>query len=689
MFSKVLLRGLFLFWFLGVYGFEVLGQLVVPEKVGSWTNISGFAISGKEDYMVFSIVVVGKEKLYESVCSNGVWSELKAIEAVNSYLGDPTVSLCNPFLSYDGKMLYFQANYSDSKGGYDIYYSTKTPDGWTAPVNMGSPVNTVANECYPSITPGNNVLIFSVSRIDDDFRKPKESGACHTIYKCVKTPRGDWSVPVPIHDAINRGCECSPAIAPDGKSLYFSSINPESYRDGFDLFFTREVFEESWLIPVSITQAKSKYNDINPRVVNGNLYFLNQWVTKGNSTGTIFRVALDSSMVPLPTVESKGMIVSQTDRSPVEATLTVFDPTTLRVLGSFMSDRNTGEYHLTLLDKSNYIVDVRKQGFSFASFMVDYRDEDKLFNPKVIEVFDSIQLDLAVYDKEIFKPLEANVVAESATSPTQTFQAKMVTPGLYRFSIPLGTNYVVKATANWFADSSFLFKLEGDVVFSKFSRELPLAPKKKPVDIRIFDSESSQALAGEVLITNLNRDETITFTAEDIKNGKVTAMLREGDSYEFTVRGAQGYSFFNEVVDLAKAETVAVEAELVSLKAKTSIRLNNINFGSNSADLTPESFPELERVITLIKDNPDITIEIAAHTDNVGSPRYNLVLSEKRALAVVTYLLENGIVASRLVPKGYGLQQPMVPNTTEANMALNRRVEFRILEVASSPNQTN
>lgn len=656
-------------------------QLPVPEKVGPWNNITGFAISNSEDYLIVSIMAIGKEKLYESTLSNGNWSELKSIETINTHLGSGVVSISNPFLSYDGRKLYFQADYSDSKGGYDIYYSTKTDEGWSAPINIGEPINTSANECNPSISPGEDLIVFSVMQPQLEFRKPKESGVCQKIYLSRKNPKGDWNTPTAVHDAINRGCECGPYLANDGKTLFFSSINPETYREGYDVFFTREVFEESWVIPKLITSAKSKFNDINPRYVNNKLYFLNQWMEKNIITGSIYRISLDPEMIPLNTIISKGRIVTMKGEKPVEATLTVFDPTTLKVLGNFKSDSQTGEYQLQLLDNANYIVDVRKYGYSFASFMVDYRAENKIKNPEKIEVFDTIQLDINVYDKDIFRPLEAKVIAENSSKSGKSFVAKMLESGLYRLSIPLGSNYNIKAAADWFADSSFLFKLEGDIVFSRFVRDLPLSPKKKPVEIKIFDSENNQALTGEILITNLNRDETITFTAEDVKNGKVTAMLREGDSYEFTVRGAQGYSFFNQVVDLAKEEKVEVAAELVSLKSQTSIRLNNINFGSNSADLSSESFPELGRVITLILDNPNIKIEIAAHTDNVGNAVYNLTLSEKRAQSVVNYLLDNNVPAERLVAKGYGLTKPMVPNTTDENKAMNRRVEFKILEI--------
>ena len=144
---------------------------------------------------------------------------------------------------------------------------------------------------------------------------------------------------------------------------------------------------------------------------------------------------------------------------------------------------------------------------------------------------------------------------------------------------------------------------------------------------------------------------------------------------------AQGYWFFNQVVDLQTQETSEIKAELVSLRAATSIRLNNINFNTNSAELSSESFPELNRVVQLIFDNPNIIIEIAAHTDNVGSASLNKLLSDRRAQSVVSYLLDNGVPQERIVAKGYGLTSPMVPNTSEENRALNRRVEFKILDV--------
>ena len=79
-----------------------------------------------------------------------------------------------------------------------------------------------------------------------------------------------------------------------------------------------------------------------------------------------------------------------------------------------------------------------------------------------------------------------------------------------------------------------------------------------------------------------------------------------------------------------------------------------------------------------MKQNLQFNLEIAAHTDDVGSDNANLKLSEARAKSVVDYMLSEGIDEKRLIAKGYGETDPMVPNNSTQNRALNRRVEFRV-----------
>jgi outer membrane protein OmpA-like peptidoglycan-associated protein len=101
-----------------------------------------------------------------------------------------------------------------------------------------------------------------------------------------------------------------------------------------------------------------------------------------------------------------------------------------------------------------------------------------------------------------------------------------------------------------------------------------------------------------------------------------------------------------------------------------------IHFEYNKAIIRPESFPVLDAVADILRKNPRIKLEIQGHTDNRGNAAYNKRLSDRRAASVLNYLTEHGTEASRLLSNGYGFERPLVPNDTDINRALNRRVQF-------------
>jgi OOP family OmpA-OmpF porin len=120
---------------------------------------------------------------------------------------------------------------------------------------------------------------------------------------------------------------------------------------------------------------------------------------------------------------------------------------------------------------------------------------------------------------------------------------------------------------------------------------------------------------------------------------------------------------------------------------QTEIRITQqIQFEFNKAVIRPGiSFKILDEVVGVLNDNPKISLEVQGHTDNVGGDSYNMNLSQKRADAVRAYLVQKGITPTRLVSKGYGFHQPLVPNTTAANRDLNRRVQFIRTEAGAAP----
>ena len=114
------------------------------------------------------------------------------------------------------------------------------------------------------------------------------------------------------------------------------------------------------------------------------------------------------------------------------------------------------------------------------------------------------------------------------------------------------------------------------------------------------------------------------------------------------------------------------------LEARIKTLSQAIQFEFASTELTESSKHELDEMIQILKEKPEILMRIEGHTDNKGSVEYNLALSQERANATMQYLLQHGISASRLKAAGFGEALPVGDNNTEAGRALNRRVEFRL-----------
>ncbi|MCK6693391.1 MAG: OmpA family protein [Thermoanaerobaculia bacterium] len=164
------------------------------------------------------------------------------------------------------------------------------------------------------------------------------------------------------------------------------------------------------------------------------------------------------------------------------------------------------------------------------------------------------------------------------------------------------------------------------------------------------------------------------------------AWYRQQESFYLTqVRGKEDDPNKGKVLDMevqqrAKAFSESIKAAVESANAADkTLTLNNINFETGAATLTADSRYELDNLVTAMNAYPDMRIQIAGHTDNTGDPAANLTLSQQRAAAVVKYLTDRGISASRLQAAGYGDTKPLAPNDTEENRAKNRRTEFTIL----------
>lgn len=128
------------------------------------------------------------------------------------------------------------------------------------------------------------------------------------------------------------------------------------------------------------------------------------------------------------------------------------------------------------------------------------------------------------------------------------------------------------------------------------------------------------------------------------------------------------------------SSTKVVDIHEVEPAIGTRVRLDNVQFDFDKATLLPGYEEELEKLVDVLTDYPFMRVEIEGHTDDEGSDTYNAKLSDDRAKAVADFLIKKKVEKERVSWKGYGESKPLKPNTSEENRAVNRRVEFRVLE---------
>jgi len=242
------------------------------------------------------------------------------------------------------------------------------------------------------------------------------------------------------------------------------------------------------------------------------------------------------------------------------------------------------------------------------------------------------------------------------------------------FNIPLTGNYAYY-TQEVGEDNSDIFKVE-----------LPL--KVMPADVivirgTLLDKETGEPIEAKIIYEKLPEGTTAGITKSHKGTGKYEIVLPKGYQYGYRAE-VEGYLPINENINLAgediSNDEVSANLYMAPEKVAAVITMNNIFFDFDYAVLKKESYPELDRLATYLRENSSVRIEVRGHTDSTGPDEYNLDLSKRRANAVVTYLADKNIESSRIEVKAFGEANPVEPNATIEGRRANRRVEFKILE---------
>ncbi len=273
------------------------------------------------------------------------------------------------------------------------------------------------------------------------------------------------------------------------------------------------------------------------------------------------------------------------------------------------------------------------------------------------------------------------------------FMTRRLDSSWKKWSKPMNLGKIVNSS-NW--DAYFNIPASGEFAYfvsssNSFGKEdifrvrLPKELRPKPVVVisgKVLNKKTEQPLKARIQYETLPEGKIVGFTESNPLTGDYKIVLPGGTQYGFHAQ-ADSFMSINENIDIRldlRYQEIHRNLYLVPLEVGESIRLNNIFFEYKDYQLRTESFAELNRLVNLMKENPQLVVEISGHTDNIGSPAYNLNLSLMRARAVADYLISMGIAPGRMIVKGYGEKFPVDSNETEEGRQLNRRVEFKILK---------
>lgn len=249
--------------------------------------------------------------------------------------------------------------------------------------------------------------------------------------------------------------------------------------------------------------------------------------------------------------------------------------------------------------------------------------------------------------------------------------------GTFETALPPGS-YQIIAQAPGYKPVQKPFEIQKDTVVN-LDIILEAEQRMGKVLGRVLDAKTGKGVGAIISFPNGERENL----PADPDSGAFVVELKEG-SYEIKAAHPDyNPQILRVQVEAGKDSSVQFRlepfAKIRVTKEKIEIK-EQIHFRTGKAIILPDSYPLLKEIANVLKQNPQMKIVIEGHTDNVGNPKQNKILSQKRADAVREFLISIGVHGDQMTAIGYGSERPITTNATPEGRAKNRRVEFRIVE---------
>lgn len=640
--------------------------------------------------------------------------------AIITNLGDEVNSEFDdyaPTLSADGNLLFFTSRRMGSTGGLkdvdhkfyeDIFVSHYEEGKWTSPENMGDKINTIYHESNIGLSPdGTNLYIYTIENNGDIYTsklkdgkwsKPKAFKHVNTdyqettvnetsdgkmlffssnkpggkggldIYYCLKVKADKWSDPRLLSDVINTEYDEEGAMFDVQNNILYFSSKGHSGMGGYDLYkSTYNPEEDTWTQPKNLGYPVNSSDD--------DLFFtLSSDGEKGYyaSFKEDSRGGFDIYTIKFIDELEQARIAEERRKKEVVIGYKVIDDETGEVLNadiSFLSSK-TGEsagemtFNGDLVQKTftsdmegDYVVTIKAQGDKVDEYVIENMDITITSSSKKQEINREIRLKRKVTEELIGE----NDPTEKEPDSTST-EEQPVTENTNTDHVP-DTRETAAITER----------------IEEF----------KPVtfDLTVVDSQTGKPLSATIKILKKGEDKVLI--EKTIQSGKYQHVFNDTVKTQYVVIISSGQHVFR-TIDLpifASRDQAKIVQKVIELRVpkvtgtpKRGQILRNIYFDFDMHTLKSASYTELDQLEQMLRESVSIKIELAGHTDKIGSHTYNINLSLMRAKAVKNYLVGKGISSNRIDATGYGEDKPLASNDDEKEgRELNRRTEFIII----------
>jgi len=612
-------------------------------------------------------------------------------------------SVMDPAISPDGQWLYFASTMPGGYGGSDLYVCQKTADGWSKPLNLGAEVNTPGNEGFPYVR-SDGTLFFSSDR--------HFNYGGLDIFSCQRI-ENMWTDVENLGPDINSSTDdFGICFNKNNRTGFFSSNRKGGLGndDIYSFFYIGDykplkgtiLFSYNLHDPVPSVDVKL-LNDSGQVIANG----------KTDSLGQFRFTNLDPD---------KRYMVTINENDPRFAGKKRFylADSTGKIIAVTLMDKKMGMYTFTKLppDLSKMPkMDAVDKNINIAGNLLQGDSSKPISNARVSLLNDKGEVIASTTTNEFGAFVFSNLPPDNNyTFQVEPAQDTKLPPNMKvtltdkngntikTFNVPGNGKFKFELLA---ADTTTISRMKVDDTQLRYvMKSVLLDENKKPmanVKISIVDKDGNVLQTtttdanGQYVFTNLPPDKTyfIQLDQNDPRLGKMK-MVYIADTRHNIIREldlGHGFRFEMLAADKSKMGTMTVYdpwIEALNLKNKNNSKkdslhiIENILYDYQKWDILPSAEHVLNKVIEVMKSDPNIIVELDAFTDPRGSDEYNLQLSQKRADAAVAYMVAHGISKSRVTGKGFGethlLNHCGDPGVTctEEEYAVNRRTEFKI-----------